>query len=282
MVPSRRDWFFEPLAKKLRSLKKDHHSFTIYLIFTYLFSLPLIFVLLYIDPCLFNLVLPAFALLIPYKLFKEDDFKVLAAVGIIVLILLSSTFTAYQVEGIYTGRDPEELSSEHLSQGFIDRMDGNVGEKFNFTVIVSDEAYENLINDNNYTVKVALTRYIEEGVDVKEYNMSFQEEVENLGKKFFIELTVEEEALYEHYFKLHIEKENEDYEEETNRGFGPFTVGRLSLYRTIMVQQTSPTLIIFIIFLGFLWWRKGMVEWGRKKSKQKTQEEETEKKNDSP
>lgn len=276
MVPSRRDWFFEPLAKKLRSLKKDHDSFILYLIFTYLFSLPLIFVLLYVDPCLFNLVLPAFALLIPYKLFKEKDFKVLAVVGIIVLILLGLTFTAYQVEGIYIGRDPEELSSKHLSQGFIDRVDGDVGEEFKFTVIVSNEAYEDLIQDNNYTITVTLTRYIEEGIDVKEYNMSFQEEVEDIGRKFFIEISVVEEALYEHYFTLHIEKGNGDYEEETNRGFGPFTVGRLSLYRTIMIRQTTSTLIIFIIFLGFLWWRKGMLERAKKKSKQKTEKDKTE------
>lgn len=274
MVPSREDWFFEPLARKLRSLKKDYNSFTLYLVFTYLFSLPLIFVLLYVDPCLFNLLISGFALLIPYKLFEEKDFKVLAVVGIIVLILLGSTFTVYQVEGIYMGRDPDELSSEYLSEGFIDKVDGDINDEFEFSVIVSSEAYEDIIKNDNYTVKVTLTRYIEEGEDVRDYVMSFQEEIDDIGRKFFIRISNLEEALYEHHFSLHIERENDDHVEETNRGFGPFTVGRSALYQTILIQQTSTTIIIFIIFLGVLWWRKGMLEKAKKRAEKKKQKED--------
>ena len=273
MTSSREDWFFEPLAKELQSLEKKYNSFSIYLLFTYLFSLPLIFVLLYVDPCLFNLLISGFALIIPYKLFEVKEFKTLAVVGIVVLILLGITFTVYQVEGIYVGREPDELSSQHLIQGSIDRVDGEVNEEFTFSVIVTNETYQELIEDDNYTVKVTLSRYIEEGEEAVDYEMDYQEDVEDLGKRYQIQISDLEEALYEHYFTLQVEQDDDDHVEETNRGFGPFTVGRRGLYQTILIQQTTQTLIIFFIFLGFLWWRKGMLKKAKKRKKEKIQKE---------
>ncbi len=139
---------------------------------------------------------------------------------------------------------------------------------------MTNEAYEDLIQDDNYTVRVTLTRYIEEGEEAIDHEMNYQEEVDDMGRKFFIEISDLEEALYEHHFTLHVEQDNDDHVEETNRGFGPFTVGRSALYQTIMLQQTTSTLIIFIIFLGVLWWRKEMLKKAKKRSKKKNKMEE--------
>ncbi len=261
------------LLDEIRSLKDEYNRYAVYLIFIYLLSLPLIFVLLFVDACLFNLAVPAFALFIPYHVFKEKNFKIIGVVGIVALVILGMTFTAYQVETIYIGRDPEELSSDNLIQGYIDKVHGNVDEDFEFNIIVKQEAYEELIQDNNYTVNVNLSWYVEEEeVAVAEYQMSYVEEVQNKGKRYSVEINDIDEALYEHSFLLTIDKENEDYQEETNTGYGPFTVSRGGLYLTIMAQQASSSIIIFLLFFGFLWWRTGILEKSEKKKREKEKE----------
>jgi len=263
------------LILKLRDLEKNNNTYLIYISLIYLFSLPLIFVLIYMDPCLFYLILPGFALLIPYMIFEEKDFKVLGVVGVIALILLGFTFTAYQVESIYMDREPDELSSESLKNGLINKVQGDVGENFEFTVLISHEAYEEVIRDDNYTLKVQLSRYIEEDEEViDDYKMDYLEDVNDEGRLYKIEISDLEEALYQHRFLLTVEREDEDYQEETEYGFGPFTVSRSDLYLTILTQQISTSLIIFVVFLGFLWWKKGMEQKAKQRAKKKKAESE--------
>lgn len=272
------DISWDNIQEGLQKLKRKHNKYIVYIIFTYLISLPLIFVLLYVDPCLFNLALPGFALLVPYMIFKEKNFKAIAITGIIVLLLTGVSFTAYQVEGIYMGREPDELSSTHLSMGVIDRVQGEPEDTFTFTVIISEHAYEELIQDDNYTVKVHLSRYIEEDEELTEYyEMHYSEDVENEGKRYSIDIEGVEEALYTHYFSITVEREGEeDYEEETGSGFGPFTVDRYDLYTTIMTQQISTSIIIFVVFLAFLWWRQGMEKKIERREKEKIEESKEE------
>lgn len=263
------------LILKLRDLEKNNNTYLIYISLIYLFSLPLIFVLIYMDPCLFYLILPGFALLIPYMIFEEKDFKVLGVVGVIALILLGFTFTAYQVESIYMDREPDELSSESLKNGLINKVQGDAGENFEFTVLISHEAYEEVIRDDNYTLKVQLSRYIEEDEEViDDYKMDYLEDVNDEGRLYKIEISDLEEALYQHRFLLTVEREDEDYQEETEYGFGPFTVSRRDLYLTILTQQISTSIIIFVVFLGFLWWKKGMEQKASQRAKKKKAESE--------
>ncbi|MFW5904245.1 MAG: hypothetical protein ACOCTK_02135 [Candidatus Saliniplasma sp.] len=276
--PSKDDLSFDYILDRLRELKEEYNPYVIYLIFTYFFSLPLIFVLLFVDPCLFNIAVSAFALLIPYYIFKEKNFKVIGVVGIVALLLLGITFTVYQVEGIYISREPEELSSENLKKGYIDKVHGSPDESFEFTVIVSQEAYDDKIQDDNYTVYINLSWYVEEGEEtVAEYQMDYVEDVQGEGKRYAIEITDLDEALYEHYFSLTIEGEEEDHQEETNRGYGPFNVERADLYQTIMAQQVSSSIITFLIFFGFFWWRTGILEKSKKKRRKKKNDDEKEK-----
>ncbi|MGM0405710.1 MAG: hypothetical protein ACQEQM_06170 [Thermoplasmatota archaeon] len=271
--PSKSKLSLDYLLDEIRSLKDEYNRYAVYLIFVYLFSLPLIFVLLFVDPCLFNLAVPAFALLIPYHVFKEKNFKIIGVVGIVALILLGLTFTAYQVETIYIGREPEELSSDNLIQGRIDKVHGNVDEGFEFDVIVKQEAYEELIHDNNYTVQLNLSWYVEEEEEaVAEYQMNYVEDVQNQGKRYSVKINDIGEELYEHSFLLTIDRENEDYQEETNTGYGPFTVSRGDLYLTIMAQQASSSIITFLLFFGFLWWRTGILEKSKKRKREKEKE----------
>ncbi|MFW6040897.1 MAG: hypothetical protein ACOC85_03580 [Thermoplasmatota archaeon] len=218
------------------------------------------------DPCLFNLLLPGFVLIVPYKLFKEKNITILAVVGIVILLLLGITFTAYQVEGIYIGRKPDELSSEYLSEGKIDKVHGNIEESFSFSVIVTDEAYDEIIHDNNYSVNLNLMHYVdEEDEKVDDYELVYQEVVPDKGHKYSIEINNLEEALYSHNFTLRIEMDEGFYEESTNEGYGPFTIGRAALYQVIMTQQISSTILIFFIYLAFLWWKMGALEKAKKK-----------------
>ncbi len=268
MAPSSDDWDF--IIDRFRDLRDEHNRYVVYLIFVFIFSLPLIFILLYVDPCLFNLAVPGFALLIPYHLFKERNLKVVGIVGVIALLLLGLTFTAYQVESIYIGRSPEVVSSDHLIDGQIDRVHGRPDDRFEFTVIVSQDAYADLILDYNYTIQLNLSYYVGEEETVQDrYLMEYRENISDIGKLYHIEISDLDEELYEHHFTLDIEREDEDYSEETTTAFGPFTVGRGDLYIAIFAQLVSSYIITFSIFFAFLWWRTGTLEKAEKKRKAK-------------
>ncbi|MFW6048208.1 MAG: hypothetical protein ACOC87_02800 [Candidatus Natronoplasma sp.] len=272
-----KDWLEHDLLKTIRDLKEKHNPYLVYIIFIYILSVPLILVPINIYDGLFILCLVGFAILVPYVIFKEKKFKLIAVSGIVALLLLGLTSATYQVEGVYLNSEPEELSSDYLTSGSIDRIHGEQDESFTFTVIIAQEAYEELIMDRNYTVELNLRHY-DEGEEVIEvHEMNFIEDPQVVGKKYSIEISDWEKSLYLHSFSLNVEKKDEDYNEETDSGYGPLTMKRMDLYMITMSREVTTSFILFFIFLGLFWWRTRML-----KKHEELLNENKKKKEDSP
>lgn len=269
---------YKEILKKLSSRfeKPEDSKFAIlkYVVYIYAFSLPIIILLSYFNPCFLNLVIPAIAVLVPYKLFKEKSMKKIFVTGIIAILLVSFTFTAYQVEAIYFSQEPGELSSETFSNGTIDKVYGEQKTKFNFTVDLNTDHIET----DNYTVFLNIT-WITTTTPEDGNDKSFQMvELNNSEYYYLFNLKDNdmEDRLYSHYFSIRKNKTSGTVEwEETDSNFGPFTISRLDAYQVIMIQQLIATFLFFVLIIGMLWWRKRMAT-SREKSTEGLEEKEEE------
>ncbi len=256
--------------------KPDDPKYAIlkYIVYVYAFSLPFIIILSYFSPCFLNLVIPSIAVLVPYKLFKEKSMKKIFVTGIIAILLLSLTFTAYQVETIYFSQEPKDLSSDLLSNGTVDKIYGEQKTKFNFTVDLKEEKIET----DNYTVYLNIT-WMTTTTPTDGNDKSFTMNSFNNSDYYYIFNLKEhdmEDRLYSHYFSIRMNKtENVTDWQETDSSYGPFTISRLDAYQVIMLQQLISMSLFFILIIGMVWWRKRMTT-SRKKSTEGLEEKEKE------
>lgn len=252
---------YKEILKKLSSRfeKPEDSKYAIlkYVIYIYAFSLPIILLLSYFNPCFLNLVIPAIAVLVPYKLFKEKSLKKIFVTGVIAVLLISFTFTAYQVEGIYFSQEPGELSSESFSNGTIDKVYGEQKTKFNFTVDLNTEN----IQTDNYTIFLNIT-WITTATPADGDFKSFKMIKLNNSEYYYLFNLKEhdmEDRLYSHHFSIRKNGTSGTVEwEETDSNFGPFTISRIDAYQVIMMQQLISTLLFLVLIIGIVWWRKRM------------------------
>ena len=268
---------YKDILKKLSSRfeKPDDPKYAIlkYIIYIYAFSLPFIIILSYFNPCFLNLVIPAIAVLVPYKLFKEKSLKKVFIAGIIAVLLLNLTFTAYQVEGIYFSQEPGDLSSDVLSDGTVDNVYGEQKTKFNFTVNLDP----NKLQTDNYTVYLNITWLTTTQGDEDNFRSFEMNNLTNSEYYYLFNLKEEDmqDRLYSHHFSIKKNTTDGVEWEETDSSFGPFTISRLDAYQVIMFQQVVSSVLFFVLVIGMVWWRKRMTT-SREKSTEGLEEKENE------
>lgn len=268
---------YKKILKKLSSRfeKPDDPKYAIlkYVIYVYAFSLPFIIILSYFNPCFLNLVIPAIAVLVPYKLFKEKSLKKVFIAGIIAVLLLNLTFTAYQVEGIYFSQEPGDLSSDVLSEGTVDKVYGKQKTKFNFTVDLDTTK----LQTDNYTVYVNITWLTTTQGEEDNYRSFEMNNITNSQYYYLFNLKEEDmqDRLYSHHFSIKKNTTNGVKWEETDSSFGPFTISRFDAYQVIMLQQVISSILFFVLVIGMVWWRKRMTT-SREKSTEGLDEKEKE------
>lgn len=268
---------YKNILKKLTSRfeKPDDPKYAIlkYVLYAYVFSLPFIIILTYFNPCFINLVIPVIAVLVPYKLFKEKSLKKVFIAGIIAVLLLNLTFTAYQVEGIYFSQEPGNLSSDVLSDGTVDKVYGEQKTKFNFTVDLDTTK----LQTDNYTVYLNITWLTTAQGEEGNYEAFEMNNLNNSQYYYLFNLKEHDmqDRLYSHHFSIKKNTTNGVEWEETGSSFGPFTISRLDAYQKIMLQQVVSSVLFFVLVLGMIWWRKRMTT-SREKSTEGLEEKEKE------
>lgn len=182
------------LKQKTKKVKESKYSILIYVGTIFVASLWLIFM----NPCLMNLVLPILAILIPYKLYEEKDLKKIVATGVIVIILLAASTTLFQLGFIYDQPD-QILRSENLQDGTVEPLYGDSSTTFNFTVNLT-ENFAQEWDSKDYTVYVNLTLSTIGGIGrepYEEYEMNGTEDEHMYYKEVSLE-----ERLFGHRFSL--------------------------------------------------------------------------------
>ncbi len=268
---------YKEILKKLSSRfeKPDDPKYAIlkYVVYVYAISLPFIIILSYFNPCFLNLVIPAIAVLVPYKLFKEKSLKKVFIAGIIAVLLLNFTFTVYQVEGIYFSQEPGDLSSDVLSDGTVNKVYGEQKTKFNFTV----DLEKNKLQTDNYTIYLNITWLTTTPGEEDNYRSFTMDEIQNSQYYFIFNLEEQDmqDRLYSHHFSIKKNTTDGVEWEETDSSFGPFTISRLDAYQRIMLQQVISSVLFFVLVLGIVWWRNRMSR-SREKSTEGLEDKEKE------
>lgn len=239
------------LNDKIRWVKKSSYAIPIYILTVFIASIWMVI----FNPCIANLLLPFFCLLIPYKLYDENNMKKLFVVGIVAIILIGLSIGIYHTQILYTQPEEQLLDSEreYLTNGTIDNIYGDSETTFNFTVEVDD-----IILEQDHNVSVNITQgFVEEPYE--SYNMT------RIGdtNEFYVEVDGLSESLFNHRFYLRSEYIEEEYDFDhgwvrSESGFGPVTIDRTAAIGIITVEQSFYTVIFFILLLGVLWLKKRM------------------------
>ncbi|MFP4001998.1 MAG: hypothetical protein ACLFSM_01155 [Thermoplasmata archaeon] len=257
------DGVLKKINEKTKEVRESRLSIPVYIFTVFIASLWVIFM----NPCLMNLVIPILAILIPYKLYDEYKLRKLIVVGLTVIILIAFSMAFYQTEVIY-GRPSRQVDSAEgkLVNGTVEPVYGDGGTKFNFTVELSEEFVENH-TEGNYKVFANLSYTQVEGLRRDDFDGYMMERVDsdvdkNGTVEFFTIVTDLPDRLFNHYFSL---KRNismsgeEDYDwERTSLGFGPVTLNRRDVLGIITFQQSISTLMFFFLGVGILWLKRRM------------------------
>ncbi len=245
-----RSSILKKINEKTRKAKRSRYSVLIYILTIFIAPIWIIF----FNPCIMNIVLPILAILIPYKLYDENDLKKLLVVGIVAIILLGATMGFYHTTILYD-QPSREIRSErrNLTNGTIDPIYGTEETVFNFTV----ELNRTVMEEKSFELYTNLSYVGAEGVREEHYEGYEMIQIKNTTE-FYIEIKGLEERLFNHRFTLFIE-ENDDYiKERTSLGFGPVTLDRTSAFGMITLQQSLSTTIVFLLLMGVLWLKKRM------------------------
>ncbi len=250
---------------KFKKIKRSRFSLLAYIGTVYLVSIWLIFV----NPCLMNIILPILAILVPYKLYGEDSLKKILVAGVVVILLLALTIASFQLGMIYDLR-PQTLDSDHFQEGRLEPMyiDGD-DTTFNFTVELNKRHVTRGEDMNNYTIDnhtvflnltLSTVEYV--GVmDYEGYEMNFYEDT-NETYKYYKEITDLDERLYGHYFSVRrnmtIDGEQDHDWHTTSRGPGPITLERSRAFQLLTLEYFVSTVVVFLLALGLLWAKKRM------------------------
>ncbi len=261
MAESGKRSIFSTINEKTRKVRRSRYSIPIYILTVFLVSIWLIF----INPCLMNILLPILAILITYKLYDENNLKKLLVVGIGAIILLSFTMGSYHA-GIIYDQPSRQLSSGPgaLQNGTIEPIYGDSNTEFNFTVEVNVTRVNasgediSLYANISYTGPEGIRREDYEGYKMSPVNDS---DVENDFKEYYVVVSGLPERLFNHYFSLRkdVPVEEGDFAwERTSLGFGPITLDRTTALGMISLQQSFSTSVIFLLGMGLLWLKKRM------------------------
>lgn len=245
----------DKILDKVRKVKESRYALFIYIITIILTSIWTLF-----DLCLANIALPILAVLIPLKLFKENNLKKIAIAGIIAIIIVLVLTSFYQV-GFFYGQTVTEVESSNLVEGKVNNIYGPPETEFNFTVKLRDEQQTNVS-----TVYLNLTHVswgTNEGEEVEE---SFEMKRLSDGKTYYYELNLEEKS-YLHHFALKRETQEDTEWEETEKAFGPLTISFSNTFKNFIVRVVPLPIMVFLVILSLIWLKKSL-----DKSKEKSTE----------
>jgi len=239
----------------------SRYSIPIYILTVFLASIWMIF----INPCLMNILLPILAILIPYKLYDENSLKKLLVVGIVAIILIAFTMGLYHV-GILYDQPSRQLRSGPgaLQNGTIEPIYGDSNTEFNFTVevnfttAIASRGNITLYANISYAEAEGIRRDDYEGYEMKPVN---DNDGENDIKEYYVVVSGLPERLFNHYFSLRkdVPVEEGDFSwERTSLGFGPVTLERRTALGMITLQQSFSTSVIYLLGMGLLWLKKRM------------------------
>ncbi len=261
MVKSGKKSILNVINEKARKIRKSRFSIPIYILTVFLASIWMIF----INPCLMNILLPILAILIPYKLYDENNLKKLLVVGVAVIILLAFTMGFYHV-GILYDQPARRLRSGTgaLENGTIEPIYGDSGTEFNFTVEVNftiagtSEEKATLYANISFAEAEGIRREDYEGYEMKPVD---ENDGNNETKEYYVIVSGLPERLFNHYFSLRkdVPIEEGDFSwVRTSLGFGPITLPQTTALGIITLQQSFSTSIIFLLGMGLLWLKKRM------------------------
>lgn len=244
-----------------RKVRRSRYSIPIYILTVFLASIWMIF----INPCLMNILLPILAILIPYKLYDENSLKKLLVVGIVAIILIAFTMGLYHV-GILYDQPSRQLRSGPgaLQNGTIEPIYGDSNTEFNFTVevnfttAIASRGNITLYANISYAEAEGIRRDDYEGYEMKPVN---DNDGENDIKEYYVVVSGLPERLFNHYFSLRkdVPVEEGDFSwERTSLGFGPVTLERRTALGMITLQQSFSTSVIYLLGMGLLWLKKRM------------------------
>jgi len=261
MEQSEKNSLLGKINRWTRKVKRSRYSIPIYILTVFLASIWLIF----INPCLMNILLPILAILIPYKLYDENSLKKLLVAGIVAIILLSFTMGFYHI-GIIYDQPARQLRSGPgaLQNGTIEPIYGDSNTEFNFTIEVNFTTAR--ASKENITIYANISYAEAEGIrreDYEGYEMSpvNNSEGDNEVKEYYVVVSGLPERLFNHYFSLRkdVPVEEGDFSwERTSLGFGPITLERRTAMGMITLQQSFSTSVIFLLGIGLLWLKKHM------------------------
>ncbi len=261
MEQSEKNSLLGKINRWTRKVRRSRYSIPIYILTVFLASIWLIF----INPCLMNILLPILAILIPYKLYDENSLKKLLVAGIVAIIFLSFTMGFYHI-GIIYDQPARQLRSGPgaLQNGTIEPIYGDSNTEFNFTIEVNFTTAR--ASKENITIYANISYAEAEGIrreDYEGYEMSpvNNSEGDNEVKEYYVVVSGLPERLFNHYFSLRkdVPVEEGDFSwERTSLGFGPITLERRTAMGMITLQQSFSTSVIFLLGIGLLWLKKHM------------------------
>ncbi len=239
------------LRAKVEGVKELRYSILIYVGTIFLVSIWLLFV----SPCFMNLLLPVFALLVPYKFYKEESLKKVLIAGVIAILIFNVTASAYRLNLLYNQPSSDlSLDDGSLSEGTVNPLYGNPQTRFNFTVKASEE----IMNSANHTIFVNIT-YSDPTTPTRNIAKSVKMERSTEDASVYYAVENVSERIYYHNFAL---KENVSDNEvnwrETEAAYGPVTIEKRAAFGYIMGQQSLSSLFIYGIVGALLWWKRKM------------------------
>lgn len=249
MIMSGYKGYLDSIGNRVKTIKEKRYALLIYVATIFLLTIPL--VIIAINLCFLSIIMSVIAVLIPYKFFKDKSIKKVIITGFIAILLVASIGTIYHVHILY-GETPSDLGSEHLTEGTVDKLYGDGETEFNFTVILTDDVEEDI---DNYTVFVNLTYNSGELTETTQgYNYTMRSI--NGSNGTFYKVTSLEERRYDHHFSLRINGTEGTTWEETDKTFGPMNIPRETAYINIFVMRLTSPILIFLLLVSLVWWRR--------------------------
>ncbi|MEF8873613.1 MAG: hypothetical protein V5A88_02955 [Candidatus Thermoplasmatota archaeon] len=207
-----------------------------------------------------NILLPVLAILIPYKLYGENNLKKLVVVGLVITLLLAVTMSTYQLGLIYE-QPHRTLNSDEFQDGTVDQLYGDPDTTFTFTVNLTKDYVEGF----NYTVYLNLTLATAGRVQQTPYEGYKMRRVaeSNLTYQYSVQVSDLEERLFGHRFSVRRNRTGLDDEldydwHRTSIVYGPITIEESRAFQLLTFEYFTSTAIIFLLGMGLLWVKKRM------------------------
>lgn len=235
------------LKDKVESVPESKYAVQIYV--GTIFFVLVIPVIVFLNLCLFNILLALMTIAVPYFFYKERSIKKILIAGLIAILLVNVVGTVNHVNILFS-EGPNVLESDHLQNGTVDQVYGDKNTDFNFTIDVHD------METTNYTVFLNLS-YQSGDVTLEEKIDSY--EMEELNGQYYKVLDLDERQ-YSHRFSLRVNESSNTTWYSTNETFGPFTISKRTSYTNIFVLRLTSPILLFGLFVSLMWWRSKLEE----------------------